>query len=109
MTDRSSEQGWAAEHDRCGAGGPIPMRHGDVRALTFDVFGTTVDWRGTITREGERLGAAKGIRVDWTAVADRWAQKYAEARDRRGPWLPLDQILHGAGDEILEEFQIGGL
>src|SRR5206468_2370977 len=40
---------------------------------------------------------------------DRWAQKYVEARNRKGPWLPLDQILHGAGDEILEEFWIGGL
>src|SRR6476469_4443396 len=64
------------------------MQHGDIRALTFDVFGTTVDWRGTITREGERLGAAKGIQVDWKAVADRWAQKYVEARNRKGPWLP---------------------
>ena len=85
------------------------MQHGDIRALTFDVFGTTVDWRGTITREGERLGAAKGIQVDWKSVADRWAQKYVEARNRKGPWLPLDQILHRAGDEVLEEFRIGGL
>lgn len=85
------------------------MQHGGVRALTFDVFGTTVDWRGTIIREGERLGAAKGIHVDWRAVADRWALKYAEARERKGPWIPLDQILHRAGDEVLEEFRIGGL
>lgn len=85
------------------------MQHGDIKALTFDLFGTTVDWRGTITREGERLGAAKGIQVDWQAVAERWAQKYAEARNRNGTWLPLDQVLRGAGDELLEEFQIGGL
>ncbi|QEH32227.1 (S)-2-haloacid dehalogenase 4A [Aquisphaera giovannonii] len=85
------------------------MQHGDIRALTFDVFGTTVDWRGTIIREGERLGAAKGIQVDWTAVADRWARKYAEARNRQGPWLPLDQILRRAGGEVLEEFRIKGL
>src|SRR3954470_9064150 len=97
MRGRSSDTGQAAEPDRCGAkGGPFPMQHGDIRALTFDVFGTTVDWRGTISREGERLGAAKEIQVDWKAVADRWAQKYVEARNRKGPWLPLDQILEGA-------------
>ncbi len=29
----------------------------DVKALTFDVFGTVVDWRGGIARElAERLG-----------------------------------------------------
>ena len=38
--------------------GSFLMQPDDIRALTFDVFGTTVDWRGTITREGERLGAA---------------------------------------------------
>src|SRR5690348_8665079 len=85
------------------------MQHGDIRALTFDVLGTTDDGRGTITREGERLGAAKGIQADWKAVADRWAQKYAEARNRNGPWLPLDQVLHRAGEEVLDEFRIGGL
>ena len=36
-----------------------------VGALTFDVFGTVVDWRGSIIREGERLGAAHGITADW--------------------------------------------
>jgi 2-haloacid dehalogenase len=84
------------------------MQYGDIRALTFDVFGTTVDWRGTITRGGERLGAAKGIQADWKAIAERWAQKYAETRNR-GSWLPLDQVLRRAGEEVLEEFRIEGL
>ena len=32
-----------------------------VRALAFDVFGTVVDWRGSILREGAEWG--KGIRL----------------------------------------------
>ena len=36
-----------------------------VKALVFDVFGTVVDWRGTIIREGAELGKAKRIEVDW--------------------------------------------
>jgi hypothetical protein len=35
----------------------------DVRALTFDVFGTVVDWRASIIREGELLGRRKGMEV----------------------------------------------
>jgi 2-haloacid dehalogenase len=43
------------------------------RALFFDVFGTCVDWRSSIIREGQVLGAAWASgRVDWAAVADAW-------------------------------------
>ena len=31
------------------------------RALIFDVFGTVVDWRGSLIREGAALGRAKGL------------------------------------------------
>ena len=42
------------------------MSVSDVKALTFDVFGTVVDWRGSITKQGEALGKAKGVTtVDW--------------------------------------------
>ncbi len=38
----------------------------DVKALTFDVFGTVVDWRGSIAREVAALGAA-----DFLELAER--------------------------------------
>ena len=40
----------------------------DVQALTFDIFGTVVDWRGSIEREGAALNRLKGIELDWGAV-----------------------------------------
>jgi hypothetical protein len=40
-----------------------------VKALAFDVFGTVVDWRGSIVREGRLLGRKKKIRTDWRASA----------------------------------------
>ena len=43
-----------------------------VKALTFDVFGTVVDWRGSIIREGQLLAAKKGYNVDWARFADSW-------------------------------------
>ena len=53
-----------------------------VRALVFDVFGTVVDWRGSIIREGEAMSAAKGWRVDWAALADAWRAGYQPAMQR---------------------------
>ena len=34
-----------------------------VKALTFDVFGAVVDWRGSISREGRKLGKELGLRA----------------------------------------------
>ena len=49
------------------------MLQDEVKALVFDVFGTVVDWRSSITREGEKLGKRKGItNVDWEEFADAW-------------------------------------
>ena len=39
-------------------------------AVVFDVFGTVVDWRSSIIREGEELGRRKRLDVDWAAFAD---------------------------------------
>ena len=43
-----------------------------VKALGFDVFGTVVDWRSSIIREGQALGRARGLDVDWEAFTDAW-------------------------------------
>ncbi len=42
-------------------------------ALVFDVFGTVVDWRSTIIREGEELGRENGLRtayVPWSPAPE---------------------------------------
>ena len=48
----------------------LPERLRGVRAMTFDVFGTVVDWRTSITKEGEAVGRRHGIQADWSAFAD---------------------------------------
>ena len=84
-----------------------------VGALTFDVFGTVVDWRGSIIREGERLGAAHGITADWERFADKWRGGYGPSmqRVRSGelPWTKIDVLHRMILDELLEEFGITGL
>lgn len=85
----------------------------EVRALVFDVFGTVVDWRGSIIREGVRLGQEKAIEADWPKFADEWRARYQPSMDRvrRGeiPWTKLDALHRIALDHLLVEFKIEGL
>jgi 2-haloacid dehalogenase len=81
-----------------------------VKALTFDVFGTVVDWRGSIIREGARLNAAKGLSVDWARFADAWRGEYGPSMDRvrRGelPWTGLDTLHRQSLEPLLVAFGI---
>jgi 2-haloacid dehalogenase len=81
-------------------------------ALVFDVFGTVVDWRSTIVREGKKLGQ-KNLDVDWAAFADAWRSRYAPSMDRvrRGeiPWTKLDDLHRSSLDELEGEFGLEGL
>ncbi len=56
-----------------------------VKALAFDVFGTVVDYRGTIMREGTRLNRAKGLTVDWGQFADAWSTALDQSRCLTSP------------------------
>ena len=83
------------------------------KILLFDTFGTVVDWRGSVTAEGERLGRAKGIsHVDWAAFADAWRADYGPSmnRVRRGelPWTKLDVLHRLVLDQLLVKFKIEG-
>ncbi|HWA62108.1 MAG TPA: haloacid dehalogenase type II, partial [Caulobacteraceae bacterium] len=68
----------------------------EIRALTFDVFGTVVDWRSSIAREAEALMAPKGIVRDWGAFADGWRARYVPAMQKvtagERPWTILDDL-----------------
>ena len=86
---------------------------GSVQALTFDVFGTVVDWRNSIIREGEALGRAKGLTLDWARFADAWRGLYQPnlSRVRNGelPWTKLDDLHRMSLDRLLADFSISGL
>jgi 2-haloacid dehalogenase len=85
----------------------------NVKALTFDVFGTVVDWRSSIIREGQLLSAAKGFDVDWPEFADHWRSGYGPAMNkvRTGelPWTKIDDLHRLILDELVVEFGIDGL
>jgi 2-haloacid dehalogenase len=89
------------------------MKIPTVKALMFDVFGTVVDWRSTIIREGRVLGERHGLQIDWAAFADAWRAGYAPAmqRVRSGelPWTRIDDLHRMILDELLVEFGIDTL
>jgi 2-haloacid dehalogenase len=85
----------------------------DIRALTFDVFGTVVDWRGSIITECQTVWGAAYPAVEWGAFADDWREGYQPAMDqvRRGdlPWTSVDDLHRLILDEILVKHNIGDL
>ena len=83
------------------------------KALVFDVFGTVVDWRSSITAAVHRLAKQKGLTVDGAKFADAWRAAYAPSmnRVRTGelPWTKLDALHRLSLDRLLVDFNIGGL
>jgi 2-haloacid dehalogenase len=75
----------------------------DVRALTFDVFGTLLDWRSTIA------GAFRdsGLEADPDELADDWrARALAATQDvnqKRRPWGTFDALHKITLGELLDE------
>ena len=75
-----------------------------VKVLAFDVFGTVVDWHGSIAREVN----ASGLGVDGEKFASAWRAGYMPAMDRvrRGDlgWTKIDDLHRIILDTILPDF-----
>lgn len=84
-----------------------------VKALVFDVFGTVVDWRGSILRELEALGRAKGLSADWERFVEDWRGGYQPAmqRVRSGelPWTKIDDLHRMILDTLIPKYRLAGL
>lgn len=84
------------------------------KLLLFDVFGTCVDWRSGVIREGEALGRRLGLDgVDWAAFAGAWRGQYQPqmetVRSGARPWTTLDVLHREALDRLLPAFGLDGL
>ncbi len=84
-----------------------------VKALTFDVFGTVVDWRGSIAREVRAMAGEKKLRVNASKFADAWRSGYRPAMNRVAagelPWTKIDDLHRIILDEVLAKFRISAL
>ncbi|MDI1287329.1 MAG: haloacid dehalogenase type II [Reyranella sp.] len=77
-----------------------------VRALTFDVQGTCVDFCHPLLRISEAVNRAKGLQVDWGALSSEWRGLYRAVLDQiiagQRPWLRVDRIYRETLDTLLE-------
>ena len=82
---------------------------GQVKVLAFDVFGTVVDWHGSIAREVAKLYPE----VDAQLFARRWREGYAPAMARvmRGElgWTRIDELHRMILDAMLPDFGLAHL
>src|SRR6185503_20589740 len=86
------------------SGEVMPKDLSDLKVCIFDVFGTVVDWRGSLIEDLPKLGKKHGLETDWTSFADDWRGLYQPQmhRVRRGelPWTNIDE-LHKEAFEML--------
>lgn len=88
-----------------------------IQALAFDIFGTVVDWRSSIIREGlamqQRLGPALAQAVDWPALADAWRAGYRPAMAQvdagERPAASVDALHREILDGLLPRFGLAAL
>jgi len=78
------------------------------KAYLFDVFGTCVDWRSTIIREGAELNERHNLNVDWAVFADRWRSLYQpsmeQVRNGSRAWAILDELHRESLMNLVPEF-----
>ncbi len=84
-----------------------------MKAILFDVFGTTVDWRSSIIAELGKFGDETGLSADWPAMADRWRAGFRDLQSKiaRGerPWITMDQIHREVLDGMLRDLGVADL
>jgi 2-haloacid dehalogenase len=77
-----------------------------VKVLAFDVFGTVVDWHGSVAREVKALG----LDVDADAFALAWRAGYVPAMQRvmsgELGWTRIDELHRLILEDVLEEFGV---
>jgi 2-haloacid dehalogenase len=77
-----------------------------VKAMTFDVFGTAVDWRRSIIEEFQAFGRAKGIAIYWKRC---YRPGMDAVRAGKIPWTNVDGIYRARFEALLMEYGISGL
>lgn len=84
-----------------------------LKVLVFDVFGSVVDWRGSIARDLGAWGQQQGIHTDWDEFALAWRSQYQprmqEVRSGKRAWSILDTLHREALESLLPQFGLTNL
>lgn len=78
-----------------------------VEVVLCDVFGTVVDWRGSLIRQLGTLSDSRGWEIDVPHFADEWRSQYGPSMDKvlagRVPWTNLDELHRASLLALLDE------
>lgn len=92
---------------------PPTFQRNVVKAIFFDVFGTLVDWRTSVSRDAEMILKPLGFSIDWQAFADAWRDEYQpgmeEVRSGRIPYTKLDVLHRRMLQKVLPRFGLDKL
>ena len=92
-----------------------------IKALLFDVFGTVVDWRSSVTKYLRAAGETKGVtHVDWDAFSQEWRDAYtthcrqfARALDdgskNASHFISVDQVHYEALEALVAKYDCQGI
>jgi 2-haloacid dehalogenase len=86
----------------------------DIKACIFDVFGTVVDWRTSVSRDLAAFADRKGIAIiDWVGFAEAWRKLYQPSmeavRSGKRAWTVLDVLHRESLVRLLNEYELVGL
>lgn len=84
-----------------------------IKTLLFDVFGTVVDWRTSITEDLQLYFAPHSIERDWEAFAQDWRALYQPSmqniRNGQRGYVRLDQLHRENLQSLLPKYQLTDL
>ncbi|GBC00465.1 hypothetical protein RclHR1_03870005 [Rhizophagus clarus] len=96
----------------------IPDSMVEVKAFLYDVFGTIVDWRTTLTQELSSFATLTSTRIsnqtllnkDWHSFTQKWRNGYKlyinSSNSRNAPFLTVDSLNEQILENLITEFDI---
>jgi 2-haloacid dehalogenase len=91
-------------HAQTSAGG---QKAEAVKALTFDVAGTVVDFYTPVLKQGKQINRKKNLSINWDKLLEEWRGLYRVSLDAiidgKRPFVIVDAIFREALDTLVEK------
>lgn len=85
---------------------PPAWRQG-LKAITFDIQGTTADFYQPLLRAGDAINRSKGLAINWSEMSAEWRNLYRTTLDEviagKRPWMRVDHIYSEALGKLLKK------